>query len=75
MENAGAGVKAACRVPSPGRRGEAMSRIDDERENRLAAALRDNLRRRKAQARAADAPDSAAARPTDPDPVTPSSKS
>jgi hypothetical protein len=32
-----------------------MSRIDEERERRLAAALRDNLKRRKAQARA-DAP-------------------
>jgi len=29
-----------------------MARKDDERAERLAAALRDNLRRRKAQARA-----------------------
>jgi hypothetical protein len=29
-----------------------MARKDDEREQRLAAALRENLRRRKAQARA-----------------------
>ena len=31
-----------------------MTRSDPEREARLAAALRDNLRRRKAQAREAD---------------------
>lgn len=32
-----------------------MSKDKDEREKRLAAALRENLRRRKAQARDADA--------------------
>jgi hypothetical protein len=33
-----------------------MSKDKDEREKRLAAALRENLKRRKAQAREADAP-------------------
>ncbi|WP_336973673.1 hypothetical protein [Sphingobium aromaticiconvertens] len=33
-----------------------MSESKDERQARLAQALRDNLRRRKAQARAGDAP-------------------
>ena len=32
-----------------------MSKADDERAKRLAEALRENLRRRKAQARGADA--------------------
>jgi hypothetical protein len=34
-----------------------MSAKDKEREERLAAALRDNLKRRKAQARAATRPE------------------
>jgi len=34
-----------------------MARKDDERARRLAAALRENLKRRKAQARAAGAGD------------------
>lgn len=33
-----------------------MSKDKDEREKRLAAALRENLKRRKAQSREADAP-------------------
>jgi hypothetical protein len=35
--------------------GEAMARRDEEREKRLAEALRENLRRRKAQARGDEA--------------------
>ena len=38
-----------------------MARRDEEREKRLAEALRENLRRRKAQARGEDPP----ARPAD----------
>ncbi|HEV2816890.1 MAG TPA: hypothetical protein VGW40_06685 [Allosphingosinicella sp.] len=34
-----------------------MARRDEEREKRLAAALRENLKRRKAQAREAEAAD------------------
>lgn len=34
-----------------------MSRTEDERARRLAAALRENLKRRKAQAREAEAPE------------------
>ena len=41
-----------------------MAKSDPERDARLAAALRDNLKRRKAQAREADAP----APEPDPDP-------
>jgi hypothetical protein len=33
-----------------------MAKLDGEREKRLAEALRDNLRRRKAQSRGEDAP-------------------
>jgi hypothetical protein len=36
-----------------------MAKIDEEREKRLAEALRQNLRRRKAQARGADLPEPA----------------
>ena len=39
-----------------------MAKRDDEREKRLAAALRENLKRRKAQAREAEA----AGKPTEP---------
>jgi hypothetical protein len=39
------------------RHAAAVARKDEEREKRLAAALRDNLRRRKAQAREAPRPD------------------
>ena len=39
--------------PAPIRLDRAMTRKDEERERRLAEALRENLRRRKAQARAA----------------------
>jgi|GEM_PF-2913836 len=34
-----------------------MAKTDEERAKRLAAALRENLKRRKAQARAAASPD------------------
>jgi len=46
-------------LAGPGRRGhlEQMADKDKEREERLAAALRDNLRRRKAQAREAAKPE------------------
>ena len=44
-----------------------MSRRDEDRERRLAAALRDNLKRRKAQSRAEPPPDDIApAVPTTP---------
>ena len=49
-----------------------MSSRDEERERRLAAALRDNLKRRKAQARA-DTPDGDPAAPAEP-PITPESE-
>ncbi len=37
-------------------RASAMSKADQQREERLAAALRDNLKRRKSQAREVDPP-------------------
>ena len=43
-----------------------MARIDKDREQRLAAALRENLRKRKAQARETTAPEPDAARPDEP---------
>lgn len=39
--------------PGPGAHGGSMSDKDKDREERLAAALRENLKRRKAQSRAA----------------------
>jgi len=59
MENAAVPVKAAC---GRGRRapiGPPMSDGNQERAERLAAALRENLRRRKEQARALAQPDAA----------------
>ena len=69
MEKAVARVKAAC---PPCRRRSSSSGMtkDAERERRLAAALRDNLKRRKAQARAE--PVSPAAADESPVPITPS---
>lgn len=56
MDAGRGGVNPAC----PGRQrilaSGAMAGPDKAREERLAAALRDNLKRRKAQAREADAP-------------------
>jgi hypothetical protein len=49
MENRSACVKAACRMGSEGIIAQGMD--DKERERRLAEALRENLRKRKAQAR------------------------
>lgn len=54
MEKAGARVKAACGPPPRRATCPRMSKGDDERERRLAEALRENLRRRKAQARGRD---------------------
>ena len=45
-------VKAACEEPRNLAKGTAMTSGQDDRKERLAQALRDNLRRRKAQARA-----------------------
>ena len=42
------------------RSGWTMSDVDKAKQERLAAALRENLRRRKAQARAADSPPASA---------------
>ena len=59
MENAGGGVKAACGIGGNPPRITPMAARDEERDRRLAAALRDNLKRRKAQSRevaAAEAP-------------------
>jgi hypothetical protein len=55
MEKASARVKEACGFPAPGLIGWTMTARDDAREERLAQALRENLRRRKAQARDRDA--------------------
>jgi len=77
MDKAAARVKAACRLPCDLAIGRPMKdRRDqpaDDRAARLAEALRANLRRRKAQARAAEPAPRAAgtARPPvddDPDP-------
>jgi len=54
MEKAGARVKPGLRRAAPPRYLRSMSKSDDERERRLAEALRENLRRRKAQARRRD---------------------
>ena len=48
-------VKATCGGPVNWIRRKPMTRQEEERAERLAQALRDNLRRRKAQARAATA--------------------
>lgn len=53
-------VKATCGRPADWIRRNAMKDQEDERARRLAQALRDNLRRRKAQARAATAEPEAA---------------
>jgi len=57
MDNAGACVKAACRLSCDMSIHRFMKKADatpaDDRAARLAEALRTNLRRRKAQARAA----------------------
>ena len=45
-----------------------MAKHDPEREKRMAEALRMNLRRRKAQARAQDTEGEAKVRPTEPSP-------
>ena len=45
--------------------GQGMSNSDREREARLAAALRDNLKRRKAQARDSQQPQSTKPEPKD----------
>jgi hypothetical protein len=49
-------VKAACGKPRNRPSFSPMSRRDEEREKRLAEALRENLRRRKAQARGEEDP-------------------
>jgi hypothetical protein len=49
-------VKAACGKPRNRPSFSPMSRQDVEREKRLAEALRENLRRRKAQARGEEEP-------------------
>jgi hypothetical protein len=43
-----------------------MAKRDEEREKRLAAALRENLKRRKAQARGEDAPATSSRRKSGP---------
>jgi hypothetical protein len=51
MAGPGRAVKAACATPRQRLSGGAMSKAEEERKQRLAEALRQNLRRRKAQAR------------------------
>ncbi len=48
-----------------------MAKGDDDRARRLAAALRENLKRRKAQAREAPAPAPAPSSPRKPRPMNP----
>jgi hypothetical protein len=64
MENAAGPVKAGLRDRGVPPYDPAMAARDEERERRLAAALRDNLKRRKAQSREA----AAGARPAAPTP-------
>ena len=52
MENGAARVKAGCGAKGGKAIARLMSGKDQERERRLAEALRENLRKRKAQARA-----------------------
>ena len=58
-------VKAGCGKPVKRTSFPAMAKADEEREKRLAEALRANLRRRKAQARGEDAAPAAADGPKD----------
>ncbi len=51
MAVASGGVNPACPRPPRGLAKQAMTKPDPKRAERLAEALRDNLRRRKAQAR------------------------
>jgi len=51
MENGAARVKAGCGAKGGKAIARLMSGKDQERERRLAEALRENLRKRKAQAR------------------------
>ena len=58
-------VKAGCGKSVKATSFPAMPKADEEREKRLAEALRENLRRRKAQARGEDAAPAAADRAKD----------
>ena len=58
LRQALAPAQPALSLPAAGHNPLIMARKDEERAQRLAAALRENLRRRKAQARAiAEAPE------------------
>ena len=54
MANSAAKVKAGCSLAVAQAIATLMSKAEDERQARLAQALRDNLRRRKARARTGD---------------------
>ena len=56
MAKATAQVKAACDTYVAAANRTGMTKAEEERQARLAQALRDNLRRRKAQARDGDSP-------------------
>lgn len=56
MANAATQVKAACDGNVAEANRTPMTKAEEERQARLAQALRDNLRRRKAQARGDDSP-------------------
>ncbi|WP_429596911.1 hypothetical protein [Sphingomonas zeicaulis] len=56
MANAATQVKAACDRNVAAANPTSMTKAEEERQARLAQALRDNLRRRKAQARGDDSP-------------------
>lgn len=64
MENAAACVKAGCGALFSATIGRFMKEKNEARAERLAEALRANLRRRKAQARDRDAPGADAAEGT-----------
>ena len=67
MDNAGAGVKAACRLSCDMAIDRPMKKADpklaEDRAARLAEALRANLRRRKAEARGVADPQAAPDKP------------
>lgn len=62
----GRNVKAGCGKPAQRVSGNPMGKEDEERKRRLAEALRQNLRRRKAQARGG--PPEEAAQSAEPEP-------
>jgi hypothetical protein len=73
MKKAFTRVKAACPFPPPGPIASTMPTKNDDRARRLAEALRENLKRRKAQARGGDSDEEATPSPESSAPLRPQS--